>query len=398
VEAIDVLTAITGHVQAQGAGQAANRPPRLATVDALYSSGSPRVTFDGETTLSVKEYPYVKSYTPAAGDRVALVPVGTTYLIIGAISTGTGDGVPTGSVQVYAGAAAPAGWVLCNGAAVSRTTYARLYAVIGTTYGAGNGTTTFNLPNMVDRVPVGSGTAYARAATGGAATVTLSTTTMPSHDHGSSGGHGHSFSGSASSAGYHGHSVSGGTYSAGSHSHYLNTYDRTIFLASGGTGALNYSRGGLDYNQYTTSAGDHSHSISGSADSGGDHAHSVSGSVGCGGDHSHGSTGGAEAHENMPPYLAMPYIIKTWRMNAGGRQERTHGMPPTTEETQGTVTIGEVWRNVQTLQTDMRGVQMSLNDIKTTLAGQGVKVGVVWSALGIGGSAFVLALAGIVLK
>ena len=52
-------------------------------------------------------------------------------------------------------ASAPTGYLLCDGTAVSRTTYAGLYAVIGTTYGIGDGTTTFNLPNMKGRVPVG---------------------------------------------------------------------------------------------------------------------------------------------------------------------------------------------------------------------------------------------------
>lgn len=56
--------------------------------------------------------------------------------------------VPTGQVIDYAGAAAPNGFLLCNGAAVSRTTYAALFAVIGTTYGAGDGSTTFNVPNV----------------------------------------------------------------------------------------------------------------------------------------------------------------------------------------------------------------------------------------------------------
>lgn len=50
---------------------------------------------------------------------------------------------------------APTGYLLCDGTAVSRTTYAGLYAVIGTTYGTGDGTTTFNLPNMKGKVPVG---------------------------------------------------------------------------------------------------------------------------------------------------------------------------------------------------------------------------------------------------
>ena len=56
--------------------------------------------------------------------------------------------VPTGCVQAFAGNTTPQGWLLCDGSAVSRTDYAALYAVIGTTYGAGDGSTTFNLPNL----------------------------------------------------------------------------------------------------------------------------------------------------------------------------------------------------------------------------------------------------------
>jgi microcystin-dependent protein len=60
---------------------------------------------------------------------------------------GTASSVPAGSVAMYGGAAAPTGWLLCDGSAVSRTTYADLFAVVSTTYGVGNGTTTFNLPD-----------------------------------------------------------------------------------------------------------------------------------------------------------------------------------------------------------------------------------------------------------
>ena len=67
--------------------------------------------------------------------------------------------VPVGSVIAYAANSAPNGYLLCNGAAVSRTTYANLFAAIGTTYGAGNGSTTFNLPNLTDKFIQGSGTA-----------------------------------------------------------------------------------------------------------------------------------------------------------------------------------------------------------------------------------------------
>ena len=58
---------------------------------------------------------------------------------------------PVGSLMPFAGNTAPAGWLKCDGSAVSRTTYANLFAVIGTTYGAGDGSTTFNVPNFIDR-------------------------------------------------------------------------------------------------------------------------------------------------------------------------------------------------------------------------------------------------------
>ncbi len=58
------------------------------------------------------------------------------------------NGVPTAMVMPFASSTAPTGWLECNGNAVSRTTYAALFAIVGTTYGAGNGSTTFNLPDM----------------------------------------------------------------------------------------------------------------------------------------------------------------------------------------------------------------------------------------------------------
>lgn len=63
---------------------------------------------------------------------------------------------PTGCVQMFAGSTAPQGWLYCNGQAVSRTTYADLFAVIGTTYGSGDGSTTFNVPNFVGIFPRGA--------------------------------------------------------------------------------------------------------------------------------------------------------------------------------------------------------------------------------------------------
>jgi microcystin-dependent protein len=74
--------------------------------------------------------------------------------------------LPAGSLIMFGGSAAPGGWVICDGSAVSRTTFAALFAVIGTTYGVGDGSTTFNLPNFVAAFPRGN----TPASNGGSAT------------------------------------------------------------------------------------------------------------------------------------------------------------------------------------------------------------------------------------
>jgi len=65
---------------------------------------------------------------------------------------------PVGTISMYGGASSPEGWMTCDGAAVSRTTYAALYSAIGTTYGTGDGSTTFNLPDFRGLFPKGAGT------------------------------------------------------------------------------------------------------------------------------------------------------------------------------------------------------------------------------------------------
>ncbi len=91
--------------------------------------------------------------------------------------------VPTGSLVPYGAASAPSGYLLCNGALVSRVTYAALFAVVGTTFGAGDGTTTFGVPDMRGAFPLGvavSGTGSTLGGTGGAIDHTH---TGPSHTH-----------------------------------------------------------------------------------------------------------------------------------------------------------------------------------------------------------------------
>ena len=81
-------------------------------------------------------------------------------------------GITTGSVIPWSDSSIPTGFLDCNGAAVSRSTYADLFATIGTTYGSGDGSTTFNLPNLQDDIVMGRSPTKALASTGGANTVT----------------------------------------------------------------------------------------------------------------------------------------------------------------------------------------------------------------------------------
>lgn len=94
-------------------------------------------------------------------------------------------GLPAGSIMAWGTNTPPANWLIADGSAVSRSLYSSLFAVIGTQYGAGDGTTTFNLPDLRGRVPVGrnGGTFGTLGATGGAETHTLTEAQIPPHTH-----------------------------------------------------------------------------------------------------------------------------------------------------------------------------------------------------------------------
>lgn len=119
------------------------------------------------------------------------------------VDTLAGSGVPTGVMMPYGGTTAPTGWLLCDGSAVSRTTYSALFTTLGVAYGAGDGSTTFNLPDLKGRVPVGKdnmgGSAANRVttagssidgatlgATGGAQNVQLTSAQNGAHTHANS--------------------------------------------------------------------------------------------------------------------------------------------------------------------------------------------------------------------
>jgi microcystin-dependent protein len=94
--------------------------------------------------------------TPTA--PTAVVGTNTTQLATTAFVVANTS--PTGSIVMWPTATAPTGFLLCNGATANRITYAALFAVIGTVYGAGDGSTTFNVPNFVNRSPIGAGSLY----------------------------------------------------------------------------------------------------------------------------------------------------------------------------------------------------------------------------------------------
>lgn len=192
---------------------------------------------------------------------------------------------PAGTVNTYAGSTAPSGWLLCDGRStgILRATYADLFAVVGTTYGSGDGSTTFNLPDMRGRVPAGldnmGGTAASRltatvlsaantlGATGGTQTHTMTSAEMPSHTH-TQNAHTHSQNS-------HGHTLTGDDTYYGN-SYYVPQVIRPFYglsnTTSGGIGGTTAT------NNNTTATNQ--------------------------------NTGGGGAHLNTQPTLVLNYIIK----------------------------------------------------------------------------------------
>jgi microcystin-dependent protein len=121
--------------------------------------------------------------TPTAPTATA----GTNTTQIATTAFALANSAPTGGLIMWGTGTAPTGWLLCDGTAVNRTTYAALFAVIGSTFGSGDGSTTFNLPNYTNRMPYGT----TIGATGGSADAVVvshthtatSTVTDPQHSH-----------------------------------------------------------------------------------------------------------------------------------------------------------------------------------------------------------------------
>jgi microcystin-dependent protein len=143
--------------------------------------------------------------------------------------------VPVGAVFWFAGSSVPDGYLLCDGSAVSRSTYATLYTRIGTTYGAGDGTTTFNVPKLTDD----------RFIKGSTTPGTASNSSLASHEH--------TYSGTTSGVGDHSHGTTGYSAHTTTASYYPSPGSVCDGISSWGT-----STGG---------AGAHSHTYSGTTSS-----------------------------------------------------------------------------------------------------------------------------------
>lgn len=200
--------------------------------------------------------------------------------------------MPSGTIVQTARATAPDYWLFCDGSAISRITYSTLYAAIGTQYGSGDGSTTFNLPNLQGRVPVGkdSGTFSALGATGGAESTSLNANHIPQHAHAIDHDHGAFTSGGGSS---HRHWISSADRDdANMTTTGQNVQNYGLFADAGSYSADDPNRGTGRYTAYESG---HTHSIDPPAFSG-----------------SSGNYGSATVTpvSALQPYVVLNYMIK----------------------------------------------------------------------------------------
>lgn len=180
---------------------------------------------------------------------------------------------PPGTSLNFRGGTVPYGYLLEDGAIVSRVTYARLFEAIGTTYGAGDGSTTFKLPDSRGRADIGSGTGSSLTArtlgqSGGSETHTLTESEMPSHTH-IQNSHNHTQN-------PHSHAFSWTVVSGGNPNHLETTM----------TARANYDDGSVRKNTGDTTATNNASTATNQ------------------------NTGGGSAHNNMQPFLVATKMIK----------------------------------------------------------------------------------------
>jgi len=186
---------------------------------------------------------------------------------------------PTGAIKMIASDSIPYGYLACDGSAISRSAYARLFSVIGTTWGIGDGSVTFNLPNLMNKFPLGVGGAHTIGQSGGSDTKDFTHT----HTIVSQVGHNHG----VSTIPNHTHTVSG------------DTGDNT---SAPDTGSENHNDSGTRT---------HHHPVNLTSGAGGSHSHGAL--TGNNGSHSHGGatgSGGSASQDIKPVYATLKFVIK----------------------------------------------------------------------------------------
>jgi len=293
--------------------------------------------------------PLLLETNPVAPEQAA------TKAYVDSVAGGGGGALPTGLISAFGGDTPPTGFLMCDGSLVSRTTYATLFSVIGTAYGVGDGSSTFGLPDLRQRFPLGkavSGTGAVLGVTGGFIdhdhTGPSHTHTGPSHTH-TGPSHTHDLGNSTSSgattstaAGSHGHGRAAFNTSSDSHAHTFSDSGTDSFgtggpsnsvgsLAGGGSA----SAGGLTHTHSgsvsvsvsgTTSSDSHAHSIPAfNTDVEAAHSHSNpahvhdlgssvaagTGATGAGGTGATGAGGTGLTGQRNPPFQTVNFIIKT---------------------------------------------------------------------------------------
>lgn len=237
----------------------------------------------GDTTTATSVLAHHTTHETGGSDAI-------TSLDASVIDSGTLDptrlGVqvlPTGVIFCYAGSSAPTGWLLCDGSAVSRATYATLFAIIGTAYGSGDGSTTFNLPDFQGRSPMGAGTGSGLTARTlgtqvGEESHALTTSEMPVHNH---------------------------TVTDSGHSHTINDPGHThnIYDWNGGAG-LTVTHFQTNINN-TSDANGRANAVASSNTTGinGTNSHTTGISI--------DNAGSGSSHNNVQPNTVVNFIIKT---------------------------------------------------------------------------------------